>query len=86
MKWLDLSFNRITKIEGLDKLVKLEDLSLADNHISIIEGLENLTELNVFSFSRNMVRYHEDAVGYLRNLKNKLQVLKMSDNPWSYVG
>ena len=67
-------------------LDKLEDLSLADNHISLIEGLENLTELNVFSFGNNLLRNHEDAVGYLRNLKNKLQVLKMSGNPWSYVG
>jgi len=61
-------------------------LSLADNHISIIEGLENLTELNVLSFGNNLVRFHEDAVGYMRGLKNKLQVLKMSGNPWSYVG
>jgi len=61
-------------------------LSLADNHISIIEGLENLTELNVLSFGNNLVRFHEDAVSYLRSLKNKLQVLKMSGNPWSYVG
>jgi len=70
----------------LGTLDKLEDLSLADNHISLIEGLENLTELNVFSFGNNLLRNHEDAVGYLRNLKNKLQVLKMSGNPWSYVG
>jgi hypothetical protein len=64
----------------------LQDLSLADNHIGVIEGLDNLVELNVFSFGNNMVKYHEEAVGYMRNLKNKLQVLKMSGNPWSYVG
>jgi hypothetical protein len=86
LKWLDLSFNRITKIEGLDTLVKLEDLSLADNHITIIEGLDNLSELNVFSFGNNMVRYHEDTGKYLMRLRNKLQVVKMAGNNWTYEG
>ena len=32
-QWLDLSFNNISKIEGLDKLTKLTDLSLFNNLI-----------------------------------------------------
>ena len=86
LRWLDLSFNRITRIEGLDNLTKLEDLSLYDNHITVLEGLDNLTELNVLSFGNNLMKNHEDAIGYLRKLKNKLQVVKMSGNQWSFAG
>ena len=49
LTWLDLSFNKISKIEGLDTLVKLVDLSLFNNQIETIENLDALTELNVFS-------------------------------------
>lgn len=86
LRWLDLSFNLIEKIEGLDNLTRLTDLSLFSNRITIIEGLDNLTELNVLSFGQNLVRQHDDAVQYLKKLKNKLEVLKMSDNPYNYVG
>jgi Leucine-rich repeat (LRR) protein len=34
LEWLDLSFNLIEKIEGLEKLTKLSDLSLFSNNIS----------------------------------------------------
>jgi hypothetical protein len=40
--------------------------------IEVIEGLDNLSELNVFSFGNNCVRFHEETIGYMRNLKNKL--------------
>lgn len=86
LRWLDLSFNLIEKIEGLGNLTKLTDLSLFSNRITIIEGLDNLNQLNVLSFGQNLVRQHDDAVQYLKKLKNKLEVLKMSDNPYNYVG
>lgn len=49
LTWLDLSFNKLTKIEGLDTLVKLVDLSLFNNQVAEIENLDKLTELNVLS-------------------------------------
>jgi hypothetical protein len=49
LTWLDLSFNRITHISGLDTLTKLVDLSLFNNQITKIENLDKLTELNVLS-------------------------------------
>ena len=49
LTWLDLSFNAISKIEGLDKLTKLTDLSLFCNHIDKIENLQTLTNLSVLS-------------------------------------
>lgn len=56
LRWLDLSFNLIEKIEGLGNLTKLTDLSLFSNRITIIEGLDNLNQLNVLSFGQNLVR------------------------------
>ena len=49
LTWLDLSFNQITKIEGLAGLTKLQDLSLFSNGISVIEGLDTMADLNVLS-------------------------------------
>jgi Leucine-rich repeat (LRR) protein len=75
-----LSFNLITKIEGLDKCTKLTDLSLFKNHIETLSGLENLKELNVLSIGSNKIINLEDTIDYLRKLKNKLEVLRISDN------
>lgn len=47
LTWLDLSFNKLTKIEGLEALTKLTDLSLYANDIVVIENLETLTKLQV---------------------------------------
>jgi hypothetical protein len=49
LTWLDLSFNKIQKIEGLSTLKQLTDLSLQDNMVSELEGLEELTKLQCFS-------------------------------------
>lgn len=57
LTWLDLSFNKIAKIEGLDKLTKLVDLSLFNNQIAKIENLDQLKELNVLSLGK--LRSHQ---------------------------
>jgi internalin A len=49
LTWLDLSFNQISKIEGLCTLQKLTDLSLLDNEIAELEGLDALTSLQCLS-------------------------------------
>lgn len=85
LKWLDLSFNLITNIENLSKLTKMTDLSLFANQIKVLEGLDNLTELNVLSFGQNLFTAHDEPIQYLKKLKNKLEVLKMADNPFSFT-
>jgi len=52
---LDLSFNNITRIEGLDSLTELTDLSLYNNRITIIENMDTLKKLNVFSIGKNQI-------------------------------
>jgi len=65
-------------------LRNLTDLSLFDNVITKIEGLDNLPELKVLSFGKNKITDLDHTITYLKALKNKLQVLKMSDNPYIY--
>ena len=65
LTWLDLSFNKIAKIEGLDQLTKLVDLSLFNNQIEAIENLDTLTGLNVFSIGRKKATLpHKDPTYY----------------------
>lgn len=49
LTWLDLSFNQITDIEGLEALTRLQDLSLFSNKIVNLGGLDALADLNVLS-------------------------------------
>ncbi|MFA7070381.1 MAG: leucine-rich repeat domain-containing protein, partial [Sulfurimonas sp.] len=46
---------KISKIEGLDKLVNLNELDLSYNKISKIEGLEKLVNLKVLCLSYNKI-------------------------------
>jgi len=83
LEWLDLSFNLIEKIEGLEKLTKLSDLSLFSNNISKLQGLETLKQLNVLSVGSNKITDYQEGIQYLYKLQfPKLQVLKMADNPF----
>lgn len=52
----DLSFNNIEVIEGLDQLVKLEDLTLFNNRIQRLENMDTLTELHVLSVGNNELK------------------------------
>ena len=49
----DLSFNNIDVIEGLDRLTRLEDLTLYNNRIQSIENMDTLTNLHVLSLGNN---------------------------------
>lgn len=42
LRTLDLSFNRIAKIEGLEELVNLTSLFLVHNKIGKVEGLDSV--------------------------------------------
>ncbi|XP_014663214.1 PREDICTED: leucine-rich repeat-containing protein 48-like isoform X2 [Priapulus caudatus] len=77
--WLDLSFNNIEKIEGLDTLVKLEDLSLFNNRISLLENMETLTNLHIVSLGNNDFN-DLNSLLYLRQFK-KLKTVCISGNP-----
>lgn len=45
---LDLSFNRIEKLEGLSALTRLKTFYIVHNKISKIEGLETVVFIYIF--------------------------------------
>ena len=70
----------IEKVEGLDTLSKLEDLSLFSNRITKLEHLDHLPCLNVLSVGNNELESLDDTIKYLNGLKNNLEVLKIKGN------
>ena len=58
----DLSFNQISRIEGLTMLTNLIDLSLYSNNIEKIENLDFNTKLECLSLGRNNIAGY-DGVG-----------------------
>jgi len=60
--YVDLSFNNISKIEGLETLTRLNDLSLFSNQITTLEGMDTLVNLKVLSLGKNNIK-NMDKVG-----------------------
>jgi len=56
---LNLRYNEITEIKGLNSLIKLERLNLEYNLITKIKGLENLINLGYISLGQlnNLIPY-----------------------------
>lgn len=53
---LDVSFNLLRKIEGLERLTKLKKLFLLHNKITNIGNLEHLTGLHMLELGSNRIR------------------------------
>lgn len=70
LKKLNLSNNKITKIEGLDNCVLLEELNLEHNKISVIENVGHLSQLKILDIGRNKIQ----AIAGLEGLENLLQL------------
>jgi len=59
LKFLDLSNNQISEIQGLEKLQNLQELDLGYNQISEIQGLENLQKLEKLYLYNNQIQENE---------------------------
>ncbi len=46
---LDVSFNAVADVAGLDKLTQLRDLSLFSNRVAAADGLTGLSQLEMLS-------------------------------------
>lgn len=72
---LDLSFNRISKIEGLEGLTRLVKLFLVNNKISVIENLGHLTRLEMLELGDNRIRVSD----YSFSLESIMREIKKPD-------
>ena len=72
---LDLSNNKIEKIENLGKLTNLKELYLNNNRIEKIENLDNLLTLEKLYLNENLIM----GIGKLHNL-HSLQELNLNNN------
>jgi hypothetical protein len=68
----DLSFNRIRKIEGLEALSNLTDLTLYNNEIRMIGALEGLSQLQCLSLGNNQI----DQVEQVRRLREGMACVR----------
>jgi Leucine-rich repeat (LRR) protein len=68
LRKLDLSFNRISKIDNLDSLKELRELNLSFNQIEAIDNLHKLPQLRVVNLNNNKIRMLENLKG-LRKLE-----------------
>ncbi len=79
LTWLDLSFNRIKRITGLEELTELTDLSLSNNQISSLHGVSHLPKLEVLTLANNSISTLAE-VAKLRYMSS-LRVLALAGNP-----
>eukprot|EP00588_Corethron_pennatum_P004901 CAMPEP_0194286944 /NCGR_PEP_ID=MMETSP0169-20130528/33656_1 /TAXON_ID=218684 /ORGANISM="Corethron pennatum, Strain L29A3" /LENGTH=313 /DNA_ID=CAMNT_0039033495 /DNA_START=122 /DNA_END=1059 /DNA_ORIENTATION=- len=79
---LDLSFNRITEIEGLERLFRLRSLSLCCNGIAEVRGLDSCVDLARLSLGGNAIGPGAAAAAraYLGSFRG-LRSLTVAGNP-----
>lgn len=80
---LNLSHNRIKKIEGISTLVNLKTLDLSHNIITDIENVKEVTtcpSLTSLDLSNNYIEFSEEIVPFFCTLDNLL-CLYLKGNP-----
>lgn len=84
MRWLDLSFNKISSVEGLQSATELVDLNLSNNELTSVRGLEKLPHLEVLSMSNNSLASAEDIT--VLRWAPALRALAVAGNPFTHAG
>ena len=68
LRILNISYNRISKIENLDVNVNLEELFLASNNLKEIEGISQLHNLKVLELGFNKIEVSKVGFVVLKHL------------------
>ena len=81
-KRLDLSYNRIATLEGLDKFEILEELILDNNDVTdeAISKLPHLPNLHTLSANKNNIKDTDALLNILREKCSKLNFLSLLGN------
>ena len=73
---LNLDFNKLTSVKGLENFTQLQEPSLYDNQLTNVKGLEKLTQLEWLFLDGNQLT----SVKGLEKL-TQLTYLDLEDNP-----
>ena len=76
LKGLDLGWNKLTSLKGIEKLTNLERLDLGRNELTSLKGIEKLTNLERLDLGDNELEILPDWIGNLKNLRG----LNLSSN------
>ncbi|GIL65456.1 hypothetical protein Vafri_19251 [Volvox africanus] len=68
LKVLDLAFNQLKNVKGLEGLDKLKELRLSDNRLTSTSALQRLSDLHTLALDGNLLNQLEGLLG-LRSLK-----------------
>ncbi len=97
LKTLNLSNNKISKIENLDTLTNLNTLDLSYNNIREVNGLENLKNLTYLNLEGNKIEHLENldllidefsfygtklVIGQRKQNLNNMKKLNLKGNPF----
>ena len=74
-----LGRNKITKIEGLSNLVKLDILDLHSNRIEVIENVRSLSNLRILNLEDNLIREIPTLIG----LSNLMELNMRRNKVWA---
>ncbi|KAL8438942.1 hypothetical protein Efla_005077 [Eimeria flavescens] len=80
LRWLDLSFNHLQTLDGLECLSNLTDLSVSHNQLTSFRGLEGCNSLSIVAATHNRISGFS-AFGPLRLLQ-QLRCLCIAGNPF----
>ena len=80
LKSLDLSFNNISSLYGIDMLESLKTVNLSNNNLTDISYLSECVKLKNIDLGFNKLNSLNDSLQSLKEIKN-LQKLKLKGNP-----
>jgi len=83
LQHLNISFNKLTKLSGLEKCLELRTIDASYNHLTYIEGLHVLNNLKTIYLHNNDITKQNDI--YPLKFNADLKEISIRGNPFAFV-
>ena len=83
LQYLNVSFNKLTKLSGLEKCVELKTIDASYNRLTYIEGLHVLNNLKAILLHNNAITKLNDV--YTLKFNATLKELSIRGNPFTFI-